>query len=244
MKNDRAKYAAGLAAGVVIGLASGPAMQARSAPPRRDITAGTVRAHRFELVGQDGTSYGSLGVDGAGSPALNLYDKSLRARASLGLLPDGRSLLQLYGPDGMTSIHAQIDKESVPLLMIVDGKTRARADLGIRPVLGTSLQLSGEGGGGRALLYVAPGHETAQLALGGTKARATLAVSGDLPSLHMTGPEQRAQFALRIHGDGLPSLIMSDAKEKRRVLLGEEWNAPGPRLLLLDGDASRRFSLP
>jgi hypothetical protein len=221
----------------------GVGLQAHSKPPGT-ITAETIRAHTFELIGTDGIAYATLRQPADGYPSLDLRDKSGVTRASLSILQDGRTLLDMQDNKGNTRQALQINADGSSALMILDADTHARADFGTKAGGGSYLTLSGKNGCRQIHLYVAPEDQQASLDLNDSedKRRASLTVSkgNGNPVLFLAGVDPLTNATLNVWDDRLPSLSLQYQNGKRSLGLGDDQKKQ-PALFLKSDDGFQQF---
>jgi len=204
-----------------------------------------VRARRFELVDDAGETRAVLdtGHDREEHVGLTLFDTEGKARASLGVMPDGFASLSLGDEDGREVIKItasavvgeSVSSDSVVALKDKSGQTRVQ--LGVSQEGEAAIHLTNSQGASLVQVFV-DSDGTAKFSLQEQTGSGGVSMQG--------GPEGRglaigddtdtARVGL-LHVGGKPTLVLSDAEGRPRAIL--QLSAEGvPTLALLDEEGS------
>ena len=141
--------------------------------------AGEIRARRFIVVDDRGTTRIQLGMLGEEGPSLELADsrgiprlaiavrpggataikmlgEERHPRVTLDILPDGSPRLELRGQNGMSAVTVGVEEDGAAHVRLVDHQGRHRSALTIAPGGSPGLTLNDETGTSRLGLAVAP----------------------------------------------------------------------------------------
>jgi len=120
-----------LAASFLAGLAGGLASHFLTPEKRLDLRQGSIRATRFELVDEAGSTRAFIGTDNEHDTALVFLDDRGRERAKIGLWPSSFTpKLVMRGEDGKDRIRFHLSAVDERAMILLGDHERTRVHLG------------------------------------------------------------------------------------------------------------------